>query len=239
MNCFYISIEKNIKVFELYKVLWKERGIEGIRADTMTEGIEKAIEIERSKTDELYFIDIVADDVDYMPQLRILCEETNAPILIATSNYNEIERDDALNNGADAYGAYSEISEQQDLNGVVAVINSINKRAKKRKSPSRIISHGDILIAADYHQAFIKDKELFLTGLEMKLMQYLMINRGNVLSHGMILQEVYNDDGEVSLDSLYSTVKRLRKKINDIAKFKYIQTVREVGYRLITNSSKE
>ena len=236
MSCFYLSIEKNTEAFEHYKILWKERGIEGLRAGTMTEGIEKAMEMEKSHSDELIFIDIVADDIDYIPQLKILSEETNAPILIATSNYNEMEREEALNNGADAYGAYSKVSEQQDLNGVIAVINSINQRAKKQKKPRRVLVHGDILIAADSHEFYIKDRELPLSGTEMKIVQYLMMNRGNILSHEMILQEVYGDNDEASADTIYSAMKRLRKKIRDAGPFDYIQTVRGVGYRLVTKS---
>ena len=57
------SIEKNNEVFELYRVLWNKHGIDGIRVNTMTEGIAKAIEIEKSQTDELYFISIAADDI--------------------------------------------------------------------------------------------------------------------------------------------------------------------------------
>jgi hypothetical protein len=75
---YYISIEKNIEGFDFYKALWSLRGIVGVRADTMDDGIEKAIEIENSKTDELYFIDIVADDIDYMPHLRTLSAKTTS-----------------------------------------------------------------------------------------------------------------------------------------------------------------
>ena len=57
----------------------------------MTEGIKKAVEIEKSATDELSFIAIVAGNIDYLPQLKILSEETNAPILIATFDYSEDE----------------------------------------------------------------------------------------------------------------------------------------------------
>ena len=236
MSCYYISVEKNLEVFALYEALWKARGIEGIRVDTMTEGIKKAVEIDKSPADELVFIDIVADDIEFMPQLKILSEETNAPILIATSDYNEIEREEALNNGADSYGAYSKISEQQDMNGVMAVVNSINQRTKKRKAPNRITAHGDILLAANYHKAFFMDKEVSLTNIEMKIMQYLMINRGNTLSHGMIVEEVYGGDEEVTANHLYSAMKRLRKKIRNVVPFDYIRTVRGVGYCLITQS---
>ena len=235
MNRYYISIEKNIEVFELYKALWKAQGIHGIRVDSMTEGIEKAIEIERSATDELFFIDIVADDVDYLPQLKILSEETNAPILVVTFNYNEEEHYQALNSGADSYGGYCE-QPDDNINAVFASIESIKRRTNRHKAPDNVLACGDILIAADVHKAFIKDKELVLSSTEMRIMQYLMINRGNIMSHGMIIEQIFDDNDEKTTDSLYSAIKRLRMKIRAITPFDYIQTIREVGYRLVPKS---
>jgi CheY-like chemotaxis protein len=135
---YYLSIEKNIEGFELYKALWNARGIDGVRADSMTEGIERAIGIEKSKMDELYFIDIVADDIDFMLQLPILSAETNAPILIAASAYNEAEHHEALNVGADFYGGYCDTPEQ-NIHAVTTVISSIVRRARKTKPPSKVI----------------------------------------------------------------------------------------------------
>jgi AmiR/NasT family two-component response regulator len=62
------------------------------------------MEIERLKVRELHFIAIVADEIDFMPQLPILSDETSAPILIATSKPDANEREEALNNGANYYG---------------------------------------------------------------------------------------------------------------------------------------
>ena len=162
---YYLSIETNVEGFELYKDLWAKLGLHGIMAATMTEGIEKAIELEKSKADELYFIDIVADDIPgYMLQLPILHEETNAPILIATAKYDEIEREAALNNGADAYGAYSEISEQQDCNGVIAILNSIDRRARKPRPPSKVIIYNGIMLAPSSRNAtFVGSEKIDLT----------------------------------------------------------------------------
>ena len=56
-----------------------------------------------------------------MPQLNILSEEADAPILIATSNCNVIEHHEALNNGADFYGGYCDAPEQ-NINAVIASI---------------------------------------------------------------------------------------------------------------------
>jgi DNA-binding response OmpR family regulator len=68
----------------------------------------------------------------------------------------------------------------------------------------------------------------------MKILHYLMLNRGSVLTHGQICQNVYADYKDISTDSLYSVIKRLRKKMLDITQSDYIETVRDVGYRLST-----
>jgi len=232
MKCFYISIEKNLEGFEFYKGLWQKHRIEGIRVDTMTGGIKKATEIEESSFDELCFIAIVAGNIDYLPQLRIMREEINAPILIATSDYSEEEHRDALNNGADYYGRYSD-EPNNNIKFVLSVINSIEQRNKKRKTPNKIIIHDDILIVDGYNQAFIKDKEIHLTNAEMIIFRCLMINRGNIVSHKQIHNQVTNySPDELTPASVYNAIKRLRKKLHDATMFDYIETIRNFGYRL-------
>ena len=232
MKCFYISIEKNLEGFEFYKNLWEKHGVEGIRIDSMTEGIKKAIEIEKSTTGELCFIAIVSGSVDYLPQLKILSEETNAPILVAAFNYSEEEHCDALNNGADYYGQYCD-EPDSNIKFVLSVVNSIEKRNKKRKIPNKILLHNDILIVDGYNRVFVNDKEIHLTGAEMKVFRYLAINRGNIVSHKQIYTHIksYSPD-EPSSNSVYSTIKRLRKKLQSATQLDYIETVRNFGYRL-------
>jgi DNA-binding response OmpR family regulator len=232
MKCCYVAIEKNIETFETYKILWAGHNIEGIRADTMTEGIEQAIKIEKSSGKELYFVSIVADEIDFMPQLKTLSEKIKAPILIAVSkaNYDEKEHHEALKNGADFYATNCNKA-QQDIVGVLSAISSINRREKKCKTPNQIITHGDILLDVSQHKAFFKDKEVSLTATEMKILHYMMVNRGLILGHEQILQNAYDDyDGKTN-DCLYSAIKRLRKKIRNASETDYIETVRDVGYR--------
>ena len=190
---YYISIEKNIEGFEFFKTLWQGRGIQGLMADNMTEGIQKAIELEKSKYDELYFIDIVADDINYLSQLKILTDETNAPILIATSNYNDEEHHEALGNGADFYGGYCETPEQ-NIYAVNKVIESIARRARKKKPSSRVIICGGIMIARAYRQVFVNNILVDLNKKEYEILNYLMINQGQILTHTQILRKVWGDD---------------------------------------------
>jgi len=229
---YYISIEQNIEGFELYKALWKKLGTDGIMASTMIEGIEKAIEVEKSKTDELYFIDIVADDIGYLPQLKILCEETNAPILIATSKFDNDEREKALNIGADFYGEYCETPEQ-NINAVIAAINSIDRRAKKYKPPSKVIIYRGIMLAPSYRNTiFVCNENIDLTRQEFDLLYYLMINHGKVLSYKQIYRRVWGSDYEdAAREVLRNAIKRLREKLKtDPDGKEYIRTILDVGY---------
>lgn len=226
---YYVSIEKNIEGFEFYKALWNMRGIVGIRADTMTEGIQKSIEIEKSLTDELYFIDIVADDIDYMPQLRILSAETQAPILIATSKYTEAEHHEALNSGADFFGGYCD-NHEQNIVAVVSVINSIDRRARKAKTPSQVMVYKNLLVAPTQRVVFVGDSEIDLTRREFDVLNFLMNNRGLALSFEQIYSHVWYDKSDNSaVESVKTIIKRIRHKIG-----KYIESVRGIGYKFPT-----
>jgi len=232
MKCFYISIEKNLDIFEIYKSLWEKHGVEGIRIDSMTEGIKKAIEIEQSTSCELCFIAIVSSDVDYLPQLKILSEETNASIMIATFNYNEEEHQDVLNNGADFYGQYSN-EPDSNIKFVLSVMNNIDQRNKKRKAPNRVTLHNDILIVDGHNKVFVKDKEIHLTNAELKALRYLAINRRSIVSHRQLHNQIKSHSpDEPAPSSIYNIMKRLRRKLRDATQLDYIETVRNFGYRL-------
>jgi DNA-binding response OmpR family regulator len=230
---YYISIETNIEVFERYRVLWQKYGVTAIRANSMTEGIEKAIEIEKSKTDELYFIDIVADDISYMPQLSILSERTIAPILIATFNPDNNEHHEALRNGADFYGEYCETSEQ-NINAVISFIESVNRRSKKSNRQTELIFYKKILISISHRYVFVNDKEAGLNKTEFDVLYYLVKNRGQILSYEEIYKKLWGKEQVESVEeAVRSVIKRLRKKIdNQDSKNTLIQNVRSVGYRL-------
>ena len=234
---YYLSIEKNIEVFELYGVLWNKLGIDGIRVNTMTEGIAKAIEIEKSQTDELYFISIVAEDIDYLPQLKILSDETNAPILIATSNYSEEEHHKALNNGADFYGGFCELPEQ-NIDGVLASINSIDWRMKKKKSLPKVIIYNGILLAPSYRNTiFVNEKEVELYKIEFDILYYMIENRGRTVPYEQIYRYAWRTTyDEAAKKALWAAMGRLRDKlVNASEGISHIENVRDIGYRFVTD----
>ena len=238
MAVFYVAIERITEKSEVYRKLWQNHGIEGVFAESMSEGVKKAIDIEKSASDKLFFISIVADDIDFMPQLKILSMAAVAPILIAASKdrYDTEEHHAALSEGADFYGAFTNDFET-DISAVFAAVSSVARRIKRQDPPNGLIAHEDILTVADYHKAFIKDVEINLTASEMRILQFMLINRGNVLSHRQLYSQIndnINGEYEMTPDAIYNAIKRLRKKIKDITQIEYIETVKEAGYRFRT-----
>ena len=231
MDVKYLAVEDDISIHERESAFWLSRNISSIRVSSMSDGIK---EVTREK---FLYIGINADNIKYMPLLRLMRDVTTAPILIATTTYNIPEQSRALNNGADLFGLIGE-SPNDNYESVMAYINRLNERAKHPRPEFEIITYNDILISPSHHRAFIKDEEILrLTKNEMDVLYYLTASRGQILSHEQLYSKISsNERSEISSDNIYNTVKRLRKKIKEVSQIDYIKTIRDVGYRLISKS---
>ena len=228
----YLAIEQDISIHERESKFWLSRNVSSIRVSSMREGIEKAI------SSSFLYIGINASNIDYLPYLRLLREVTKDPIFISTATYTMQEQGKALENGADLFGQISD-NPSENYTSVMACINRLQERAEQRKPLIKIATWGDIFLVPSYHKAFIADVEIRLTKNEMGILHYLLLNKGNILSHEQIYREVFNREyDESSPEVIYSTIRRMRKKIKEITPFDYIENVRDVGYRIVIQNDK-
>jgi len=228
MDIKYLAVDDDISVHERESAFWLSRSIASIRVSSMSDGIK---EITREK---FLYVGINADNIKYMPLLRLMRDVTSAPILVATTKYTVQEQCKAMNNGADLFGAISG-NPNDNYDAVMACINRLNERAKQPTPEVEVIAYHDILIAPSRHRAFVKDEEIHLTKNEMDILYYLTAGRGQILSHEQLYNKLSgNEHSALASDNIYSTVKRLRKKIKEVSHIDYIKTIKDVGYRLIS-----
>jgi two-component system response regulator VanR len=170
-----------------------------------------------------------------MSMLKLLRGVTHAPIFVSTTTFTAQEQAEAVSNGADLFAPIGE-TPSHNYDSIMACINRLNERAKQPKPDIELVTYKDILIVPSHHRAFIIDEEIRLSKNEMDILYHLTTNRGKILSHEQLYEKLTNthESNALSADNIYATVKRLRKKMKEVSQVEYIETVRDVGYRLIT-----
>jgi len=120
------------------------------------------------------------------------------------------------------------------IDEVIARINAILRRTKKRETEDSILEVGEIRINQDAHEVFVNGKEIELSPTEYKLLRFLMTNANRVMSKDQILDHVWEYDFNGEQGIVESYVSYLRKKIDPLSKNQLIQTKRGVGYMFRT-----
>ena len=105
-------------------------------------------------------------------------------------------------------------------------INNIIKRNKK----NNIKMYKNIIFDMDSYRVYKDDQEIILTGLELKLLFFLLENNGIIVTRDMIIDKIWDVSGKFVNDNTLSVyIKRIREKIGceDI-----IKTIKGIGYRI-------
>ena len=84
----------------------------------------------------------------------------------------------------------------------------------------------------DKRSVYIDNVEVHLTKNEFLLLEYLVENKGRILSHEQVIEYIWDLDDEANTNTLAALVRLVRKKIDVEDEPSYIQSVRGIGYKL-------
>jgi DNA-binding response OmpR family regulator len=178
---------------------------------------------------DIIFLDVNLPKLDGFSVCRRIRKESDTPIIMLTVRIDEDDIIRGLEIGADDY-ICKPFSPRQMLARAKAVI----RRSGATKSPSPSEA-GDLVLASTRREVSIRSSDpISLTPLEGKLLDYLILNAGQVLTVDTIIDHVWGPNGG-DRDMLRQLVRRLRFKIEpDPSTPKYIKTIPGLGYGLIT-----
>ena len=221
-----LAVDKDESIVAREKTAWEKRGIASVHVTSMQEAIKLL------DKDDYIFVAINADNIDYLPHLRIMRDTTPAPIFVIGSAFSTAKEVEAISNGADSYDIWRETTDD-NIESALAALHKHTERADQRKKSIKILYHGSIMLVLDYYKAFINDTELHLTKAEFDILHCLIRNRGRVMTYSQIYDDVYRYDyDEDPTGILFSAMKRLKKKLRETAGTDaYIENIRGVGYR--------
>ena len=200
---------------------------EGYQVNLAYDG-ETALQQWRDSRPDIIVLDLNLPKVDGFTVCSRIRAEDDTPIIMLTVRNEEDDIVRGLGVGADDY-VLKPFSPRQ----LVARIQSVLRRSGISLAPA-VYRAGDLTLDSNRRELHINhNKTIRLTSLENRLLRYLMMNTGHILTHEAIIGQVWGPEGG-DRDMLRQLVRRLRRKIEiDPAQPTYIETVPGRGYGLM------
>lgn len=202
--------------------LLRERGYDVATATTGYAGLEAM----NRQPPQLVILDLGLPDLDGVEVCRRLREGRAVPILVLSARGAERDKVAALDAGADDY-----VTKPFGAEELLARIRVALRRSDST-APAGVVRRGDIVIDMDRRRVTRGHDELHLTPKELELLLFLAQHSGRVLTHRVLLMNVWGPNAVDQPEHLRVLVNALRRKLErDPAKPQYIKTEPWVGYR--------
>ncbi|MGP9694635.1 response regulator transcription factor [Brachybacterium sp. AOP25-B2-12] len=218
-----VDDEPNIR--DLLATSLRFAGFEVFTASTGNEAIREATE---NKPD-LVVLDVMLPDMDGFTVTRRLRDRgEHYPILFLTAKDETKDKVAGLTVGGDDY-----VTKPFSLEEVVARIRAVLRRTHggSEEPSDSSLTVGDLRLDEDSHEVYRADSPIDLSPTEFKLLRYLMLNAGRVVSKTQILDHVWDYDWSGEVGIVESYISYLRRKI-DVVGDPMIHTKRGIGYVL-------
>ena len=174
---------------------------------------------------DLAIIDLGLPKMDGVQLIKTLRQEGLAyPILILTARNRWQEKVEGLEAGADDY-----LTKPFHPEELAARIKVLLRRSVGMADNSIVC--GPIKIDTSAKQVFLHDEPLSLTAYEYRLLSYLMMHTGKVLSKRELVDHIYEEDDDRDSNTIEVFMRRLRKKLDPEQTLEPIETQRGRGYR--------
>ena len=218
-----VDDEPNIR--DLLATSLRFAGFEVFTASTGNEAIREATEHQP----DLMVLDVMLPDMDGFTVTRRLRDRGEQyPILFLTAKDETQDKVAGLTVGGDDY-----VTKPFSLEEVVARIRAVLRRTHggSETAVDSALVVGDLRLDEDSHEVHRGDVNIELSPTEFKLLRYLMLNAGRVVSKTQILDHVWDYDWSGEVGIVESYISYLRRKI-DVIGDPMIHTKRGIGYVL-------
>ena len=216
-----VEDEKNIRELLVYTL-----ETTGFTARGMADGKELKAAL-KEEIPNLILLDIMLpgdDGYTILEKLKSSSDTRNIPVIMVTAKEAEYDQVRGLEGGADDY-----ITKPVGMMEFVARVKAVLRRCSRQEEDRELVC-GELKLSIGKHRVAFQGQLVELTRKEFELLQYLMENKGLVMTRNQILCHVwgYDFDGETRTVDVH--VRTLRQKLMEAGEL--IETVRGVGYRI-------
>lgn len=162
---------------------------------------------------------------------KIRADANHLPILILTARGRWQDKVEGLDAGADDYLVKPFHHEE-----LMARIRVLIRRAAGWSDSS--LTCGPITLDPTTQRVYVSEQEVELTAYEYKVIEYLMLHAGKVVSKSVLTEHLYDDEGDRDSNVIEVFIRRLRQKLDPEDALQPIETLRGRGYRFTLPASK-
>jgi DNA-binding response OmpR family regulator len=204
-------------------------GLERLRCVQAAEG-DAGLKLAREQRFDLVILDLMLPGLDGVSVCRAIRKDSRnstVPILMLTARREESDKVAGLDSGADDY-----LTKPFGVRELMARVRALMRRGHSTADSSRPVVYKHIEVDPSRRRVLLEGHDVELTTNEFQLLHVLLSNAGIVFSREALLQRVWKDEAFVTVRSVDTLVKRLRKKIErDPAEPSVILTVWGAGYK--------
>ncbi len=197
---------------------------EGFAVDSADNGVDGLYLIKEYPSD-VAIVDLglpQLSGLDVIKQIR--AAGSNLPILILTARGKWQDKVEGLDAGADDY--LVKPFHQEEL---MARIRVLIRRAAGWSDSS--LQCGPVVLDPSTQRVTVSEQEVELTAFEYKVIEYLMMHAGEVVSKSVLTDHLYDDEGDRDSNVIEVFIRRLRQKLDPDDSLQPIETLRGRGYR--------
>ena len=200
-----------------------------ITAVQAADGLEALSFLRRERFD-LLILDINMPKLDGLALLeKLRTEGMSVPVLMLSARADKSDINQGLRIGADDY-----LTKPFSIEELVLRVKAILRRSKGEVAEVKVLTCGPISMDFSKYSVKFNDQPIDLSPTEFKLLEQLILNRGNVVTKETLLYEVWEIDFKSSSTVVDTYISYLRKKLH-IDGFDGIKTVRGIGFQIVAD----
>ncbi|MGD0368574.1 MAG: response regulator transcription factor [Acidobacteriaceae bacterium] len=188
---------------------------------------EEALRLFEEWDPDLIVTDLMMPGMTGIDLCRAIRRKSRTPIVVLSVRDQEHAKVEALDAGADDY-----VTKPFSIQELLARVRAHLRRAPER-SEDGPVQVGDFLVDPAAHTVTVSGRPVHLTPKEFDLLLLFARNAGKVLTHRVLLTNVWGAQSAQQPEYLRVFVGQLRKKLQGNTQKEYIQTEPWVGYRFL------
>lgn len=218
-----LIVEDDEKLRHELEIFLERNGYKAIGLERYDNTLQEMIQINA----DLILLDINLPNADGEYILKEFRRVSDVPVIMITSRDSEMDELLSMHYGAEHY-----VTKPFHTQILLAKIIAVLKRANGVVSQEKM-NCGSFLLNLAKSRIEREDKKVELTGNELKIIKFLLKNKGKIVSREDIMTDLWDSEAFIDDNTLTVNITRIRKKLEEIGLQDIIETKRGQGYILL------